>query len=90
MEQRKLGNGNATRRDSEKLNFQATDQASLLTIALPRGFLVSASVIHLFLKMARKVDDADNFVFVQLIGQEPGIYDKRYPDYARRDKIRDT
>jgi hypothetical protein len=24
-----------------KLNFQATEQASLLTVALPRGFLVS-------------------------------------------------
>jgi inosine/xanthosine triphosphate pyrophosphatase family protein len=37
--------------------------------------------------MARKVDDAANFVFVQLIEQEPGIYDKRYQDYARQDKI---
>jgi hypothetical protein len=30
---------------------------------------------------------ATNFVFVQLIAQEPGIYDKRHPHYARRDKI---
>jgi hypothetical protein len=45
-------------------------------------------VIRLFLKTARKVDEAGNFVFVQLIEQEPGIYDKRYPDYARQDKIR--
>jgi hypothetical protein len=37
--------------------------------------------------MARKVDDAANFVFVQLIEQEPGIYDKRHPDYARQDKV---
>jgi hypothetical protein len=37
--------------------------------------------------MARKVDEAANFVFVQLIEQEPGIYDKRHPDYARQDKI---
>jgi hypothetical protein len=37
--------------------------------------------------MARKVDGAANFVFVQLIEQEPGIYDKCHPDYARRDKI---
>jgi hypothetical protein len=37
--------------------------------------------------MVRKVDEAANFVFVQLIEQEPGIYDKRDPDYARRDKI---
>ena len=37
--------------------------------------------------MARKVDEAVNFVFVQLIEQEPGIYDKRHPDYARCDKI---
>jgi hypothetical protein len=27
---------------TEKLNFQATEHVSLLTIALPRGFLVSA------------------------------------------------
>jgi hypothetical protein len=44
-------------------------------------------VIHLFLKMARKADEAANFVFVQLIEQHPGIYDKRHPDYAMRDKI---
>jgi hypothetical protein len=29
--------------------------------------------------MARKVDEAANFVLVQLIEQEPGIYDKRHP-----------
>jgi hypothetical protein len=55
----------------QKFNFQATDNASLRTIALLRGFLVS--VIHLFLKKAWKVDEAANFVFVQLIEQEPGI-----------------
>jgi hypothetical protein len=37
--------------------------------------------------MARKVDEAANFVFVQLIEQEPGVYDKRHPDSARREKI---
>jgi hypothetical protein len=38
--------------------------------------------------MARKVDEAAaNFVFVQLIVQKPGIYDKRHPDYTRQDKI---
>jgi inosine/xanthosine triphosphate pyrophosphatase family protein len=37
--------------------------------------------------MARKVDEAANFVFVQLIEQQPGIYDKRHTDYARQDKI---
>jgi hypothetical protein len=37
--------------------------------------------------MARKVDEAANFVYVQLFEQEPGIYDKRHPDYARRDKV---
>jgi hypothetical protein len=37
--------------------------------------------------MARKVDDTANFVFVQLIEQEPGIHDKRQQDYARQDKI---
>jgi hypothetical protein len=44
-------------------------------------------VIYLFLKIARKVDEAANFVFVQLIGQEPGMYDRHHPDYARQDKI---
>jgi hypothetical protein len=44
-------------------------------------------MIHLFLLMARKVDEAANFVSVQLIEQEPGIYDKRHPDYARQDKM---
>jgi hypothetical protein len=43
-------------------------------------------VIHFFLKVARKVDEAANFVSVQLTEQEPGICDKRHPDYARRDK----
>jgi hypothetical protein len=46
-----------------------------------------ASGIHLLLYMARKVDEDANFVFVQLIEQEPGIHDKRHPDYARRDKM---
>jgi hypothetical protein len=36
--------------------------------------------------MAQMVDESANFVFVQLIEQEPGIYDKRHPEYARRDK----
>jgi hypothetical protein len=44
-------------------------------------------VIDLFVKVARKVDEAANFVFVQLTEQEPGIYDKRHSDYARWDKI---
>jgi hypothetical protein len=35
----------------------------------------------------RKVDEAADFISVQLIEQEPGIYDKRHPDYARQDKI---
>jgi hypothetical protein len=42
-------------------------------------------VIHLVLKLARKVDEAADIVFVQ----EPGIYNKRHPDdpdYAREDK----
>jgi hypothetical protein len=38
--------------------------------------------------MARKVYEAANFVFAQLIAQEPGIYDKRNVNYARQDKIR--
>jgi hypothetical protein len=37
--------------------------------------------------MARKFDETDNFVFAQLIEQEPGIYDKCKPDYTRREKI---
>jgi hypothetical protein len=37
--------------------------------------------------MARKVHEAGNFVFVQLIEQEPGIHDKCHADYARQDKI---
>jgi hypothetical protein len=41
----------------------------------------------LFLKMARKVDKAANFVFMQLIKQGSGIYDKRHPDCARQDRI---
>jgi hypothetical protein len=37
--------------------------------------------------MARRVDEAANFVFVHLIEQEPGIYDKCHADYATQDKI---
>jgi hypothetical protein len=37
--------------------------------------------------MARKVDEAAAFVFVQLIKQDPGIYDKCHPHYARQYKI---
>jgi hypothetical protein len=37
--------------------------------------------------MVLKVDDAANFVFVQLNEQEPGIYDKCNADCARRGKI---
>jgi hypothetical protein len=37
--------------------------------------------------MAQKVDEATNFVSVQLTEQEPGIYDKRHPDCARQDKM---
>jgi hypothetical protein len=44
-------------------------------------------VIHLFLKMARKVNEAVNLVFVQLTEQKPGIYDKYHADYDRQDKI---
>jgi hypothetical protein len=51
---------------------------------------VSSSITRvsdsLVFKMARKVDEASNLVFVQLIEQEPGIYDKSHPDYARQDK----
>jgi hypothetical protein len=37
--------GNATHGKTEEFNFQATEYASLLTLALPRGFLLSA-VLH--------------------------------------------
>jgi hypothetical protein len=37
--------------------------------------------------MAREVDEAANFVFVQLIEQEPGIYDKCHAVCVRQDKI---
>jgi hypothetical protein len=37
--------------------------------------------------MVRKADETSNFVFVKLIGQEPGIDDKLSADYARQDKI---
>jgi hypothetical protein len=38
-------------------------------------------MIQMFLKKAREVDEAVNFVFVQLIERESGIYDKRHPNY---------
>jgi hypothetical protein len=44
-------------------------------------------MIHFFLLMARKVDEAANFVFVELIEQEPSKYEKRHPDNDRQDKI---
>jgi hypothetical protein len=37
-------------------------------------------MIHLFLKSARKGNEAAKFVFVQLIEQGLGIYGKRHPD----------
>jgi hypothetical protein len=37
--------------------------------------------------MARKVDEIADFVFLQLIENEPGMYDKHHPDYTRRDTI---
>jgi hypothetical protein len=42
---------------------------------------------NLLLTMARKVDEAVNFVLVQLIEEEPGMYDKRHPDYARQANV---
>jgi hypothetical protein len=41
----------------------------------------------LLLQIARKVDEATYFVFVELTEQEPGIYDKYHADFARQDKI---
>jgi hypothetical protein len=37
--------------------------------------------------MARNVEETANFVSVQLIDQEPNIYDKCHQDNARQDKI---
>jgi hypothetical protein len=37
--------------------------------------------------MARKVVEAANVVFMQLLEQEPSICEKCHPDYARQDKI---
>jgi hypothetical protein len=37
--------------------------------------------------MGRQFHESANFVFVQLIEQEPGIYDKCDPNYAKQDKI---
>jgi hypothetical protein len=37
--------------------------------------------------MSCKVDEVANFFFVQLIEQDPGIYIKRHPDYAKQDEI---
>jgi uncharacterized protein YcgI (DUF1989 family) len=70
MEQCKLRKRQHNSRKTEKLNSQATEQASLLTVVLPCSFLVSAV----------------NFVFIQLTEQEPGVYDKCHTDYARQDK----
>jgi hypothetical protein len=68
------------------------EHASLLRIALLGGFLVSvvisrASVVYLFLLKARKFGETENFVFVNLIEQEPDTCDKCHLDYARQDKI---
>jgi hypothetical protein len=44
-------------------------------------------MMHLVVKMARKADEASNFVFIQFIEQAPSVYDKSQPDYARLDKV---
>jgi hypothetical protein len=57
---------------------------------LPRSFLVSAVLMCFcdsFLLIAQKVDEAANFVFVQLIGQEQGVYVKCHTGYVGQDKI---
>jgi hypothetical protein len=70
-------NCNATRR---RLTKSTTRQLSKPVLSQLRCRVVSycqlfwrASVIHLFLFIARKVDEAANFVFIQFIDQEPGI-----------------
>jgi hypothetical protein len=37
--------------------------------------------------VAQKIDKAADFVFVQLIEQEPGIYDRCHPDYSRQQEV---
>jgi hypothetical protein len=44
-------------------------------------------MIHWLFSMARKFDEAANFVSVQLTGQEPGVYDKCHPEYVKRGNI---
>jgi hypothetical protein len=44
-------------------------------------------VIHLFVKMERKADEASDFGFMHLIEQGPWIYNIRQPDYAWQDKV---
>ena len=65
------GEGHATRREAEKINFQATEHAGLLTDALPRDFLVSAvlqrpSVIDIFLKRVIEQLTLGNHAAMQL------------------------
>jgi hypothetical protein len=74
-------NGNATRKKTEKLTSR---QWSMPVSSQLRCFLCqlfyNTGQWDLFIKMARKVDEAANFVFVQLIEWEPGIYDKCHSD----------
>jgi hypothetical protein len=41
----------------------------------------------LVVKMVRKIDEAANFIFVQLIDRKRTIYDKHHAHCARRDKM---
>jgi hypothetical protein len=43
-------------------------------------------MIHVLLQMAGKVDKAASFVSVQLIEQQPGIYDKCSPAWQVKGK----
>jgi hypothetical protein len=44
-------------------------------------------VINLFVKLTGLVDEAANYVFVQLTEQKPTMYNKLHVCFARRDKI---
>jgi hypothetical protein len=89
LEKRKLRKRQRDSRKTEKPNSRATEQASLLTVALPLSFLVSTvltcSVICFFWWDERLMKLL--FFFVHLTEQEPGIYDKCHADYVRQDKI---
>jgi hypothetical protein len=67
MEQRILRKRQRNLQKTEKLNSHATEQASLLTVALPHSFLVSAVLTCFSDSFA--FYEAANFVSVQLLSR---------------------